>query len=70
MSITKWIQLHHGDDGLKRFFQKTYNCIKPGGALILEPQEFNTFERRAKEDEASIPIRCSSTSVGVLNIFG
>lgn len=36
LSITKWIQLHGGDDGLKSFFKKVYHSLAEGGAFILE----------------------------------
>ncbi|KAI7857876.1 Bicoid-interacting protein 3-domain-containing protein [Circinella umbellata] len=48
LSITKWIHIHHGDDGLKDFFKKIYKALKHGGTMILEPQEYDTYERRAK----------------------
>ncbi|KAI7904943.1 Bicoid-interacting protein 3-domain-containing protein [Cokeromyces recurvatus] len=49
LSITKWIQLHHGDKGLKSFFKKIYDSLAPGGTFVLEPQDFDTFQKRAKE---------------------
>lgn len=48
LSITKWIHIHHGDDGIKRFFRKIFKALKPGGTFVLEPQEYSTYERRAK----------------------
>ncbi|KAI8352493.1 Bicoid-interacting protein 3-domain-containing protein [Blakeslea trispora] len=53
LSITKWIQLHGGDEGLKDFFRKIYDSLVPGGVFILEPQEFSTFQRRAKTIDPS-----------------
>ncbi|KAF9426140.1 hypothetical protein BGZ76_002885 [Entomortierella beljakovae] len=47
-SLTKWIHLHHGDDGLKKFFQKVYNSLSPGGIFLLESQAFDTYNRRSK----------------------
>ncbi|KAF9974501.1 hypothetical protein BGZ65_008695 [Modicella reniformis] len=47
-SLTKWIHLHHGDTGLKRFFQKIYRSLAPGGILLLEPQSFGTYCKRSK----------------------
>ncbi|KAI8098921.1 Bicoid-interacting protein 3-domain-containing protein [Halteromyces radiatus] len=51
LSITKWIQLHRGDQGIKDFFQRVYQSLKPGGVLVLEPQTFKSYERRAKGSE-------------------
>ncbi|KAI8377034.1 Bicoid-interacting protein 3-domain-containing protein [Choanephora cucurbitarum] len=53
LSITKWIQLHHGDKGLKQFFKKIYDALVPGGVFVLEPQEFSTYQRRAKQIDPS-----------------
>eukprot|EP00494_Astrolonche_serrata_P023243 UN23501 len=36
-SVTKWIQLHHGDDGIKKLFQKVKDCLSKNGYFILEP---------------------------------
>ncbi|CAO3650289.1 unnamed protein product [Cunninghamella blakesleeana] len=47
-SITKWIQLHNGDEGIKLFFQKIYKSLNDGGILVLEPQNFATYGKRAK----------------------
>ncbi|KAG1444357.1 hypothetical protein G6F56_010332 [Rhizopus delemar] len=56
LSVTKWIQLHKGDDGLKRFFKKIYNSLKTGGTLVLEAQDFTTFQKRAKNTELNVDV--------------
>ncbi|KAJ3166597.1 hypothetical protein HDU88_003079 [Geranomyces variabilis] len=44
-SITKWIHVNHGDEGLKRFFNRCFNTLTPGGCLLLEPQLFETYRK-------------------------
>ncbi|KAI7889258.1 Bicoid-interacting protein 3-domain-containing protein [Mucor mucedo] len=48
LSVTKWIQLHHGDKGLKSFFKKCYDALREGGTLVLEPIEIK-FKKMAKK---------------------
>ncbi|KAK3827929.1 MAG: Bicoid-interacting protein 3-domain-containing protein [Benniella sp.] len=47
-SLTKWIHLHGGDAGMKAFFQKIYRSLSPGGIMLLEPQAFETYNKRSK----------------------
>ncbi|KAI9498394.1 Bicoid-interacting protein 3-domain-containing protein [Zychaea mexicana] len=53
LSITKWIHINRGDEGMKEFFNKVYKVLNPGGAFVVEPQEFDTYERRAKLNETT-----------------
>ncbi|TDH70226.1 hypothetical protein CCR75_003974 [Bremia lactucae] len=45
-SVSKWIHLFHGDDGIKKVFGKIYNLLTPGGRLILEPQPWKSYHKR------------------------
>ncbi|KAH6562108.1 hypothetical protein BASA61_003261 [Batrachochytrium salamandrivorans] len=47
LSITKWIHLNSGDSGIRHFFRKCYQSLLPGGRLIIEPQRFDTYSKRA-----------------------
>lgn len=48
LSITKWIHLNWGDDGLKRFFRRIFLALKPGGVFILEPQAWPSYAKKKK----------------------
>lgn len=46
LSVTKWIHMHHGDEGIKRFFSRIVKRLKPGGLLVLEPQEWSSYTKK------------------------
>ncbi|KAL3075766.1 hypothetical protein niasHS_012596 [Heterodera schachtii] len=48
LSITKWVHLNWGDDGLKRFLRRTFLNLRPGGRLLLEAQPFPSYYKKAK----------------------
>ncbi|KAE9009613.1 hypothetical protein PR001_g16398 [Phytophthora rubi] len=45
-SVTKWIHLFHGDEGIKKVFEKIYELLTPGGRLIIEPQPWKSYHKR------------------------
>lgn len=62
-SITKWIHLNDGDEGLEAFFKRVFDVLKPGGKFVLEPQPWDSYGKakrgntKLKEKAASIRIK-------------
>ncbi len=46
LSVTKWVHLNHGDEGIKKLFQLVFNHLRPGGLLVLEPQDWKSYKKQ------------------------
>eukprot|EP01126_Amoeba_proteus_P039984 TRINITY_DN4241_c0_g1_i6.p1 TRINITY_DN4241_c0_g1~~TRINITY_DN4241_c0_g1_i6.p1 ORF type:complete len:347 (-),score=72.81 TRINITY_DN4241_c0_g1_i6:128-1168(-) len=43
LSVTKWIHVNNGDEGVRKLFKKFALELKDGGHLILEPQPWDSY---------------------------
>ncbi|KAL8128514.1 LOW QUALITY PROTEIN: hypothetical protein V2J09_017669 [Rumex salicifolius] len=43
LSVTKWVHLNWGDDGLLTFFAKIWRLLRPGGTFVVEPQPWKSY---------------------------
>ena len=50
-SVTKWIHLNWGDDGLVYMLLKCYSLLKKYGVLILEYQPFSSYHKKRDYSE-------------------
>jgi hypothetical protein len=46
--VSKWIHLNGGDAGLKRFFERVYAALVPGGTFVLEAQPRESYIKARK----------------------
>ncbi|KAH9959266.1 Bin3-domain-containing protein [Russula dissimulans] len=47
-SVSKWIHLNGGDAGLRRFFDRVYAALVPGGTFVLEAQPRESYTKARK----------------------
>lgn len=50
LSVLKWIHLHHGDAILPYLFQQLHKLSKPDARLVLEAQDWESYEKAAKKN--------------------
>ena len=64
LSVTKWLHLHRGDEGLRAFFRKVHSLLSPGGLFVVEPQPWRSYRAAAgkmrRQGGAELPLPSSS----------
>lgn len=53
LSVTKWIHLNWGDDGIIKLFSKVWKLLEPGGVFILEPQPWISYFKNRQVSESA-----------------
>ncbi|XP_006451239.2 probable RNA methyltransferase At5g51130 [Citrus clementina] len=53
LSVTKWIHLNWGDDGLITLFMRIWKLLRPGGIFVLEPQPWVSYEKNRRVSETT-----------------
>jgi len=56
MSVTKWVHLNWGDDGIRKLFTRAYELLEDGGLFIVEPQPWKSY--RKKYALTSVRLQC------------
>ncbi len=56
LSVTKWIHLNFGDEGVRAVFRKCRDALVPGGSLILEPQPWRSYRSTLRKKVFGRPI--------------
>lgn len=50
-SVSKWIHLNSGDQGLKHFFHRVHSVLNSGGTFVLEPQPWDSYAKARRMDQ-------------------
>ncbi|KAH9608882.1 hypothetical protein KSS87_011783 [Heliosperma pusillum] len=53
LSVTKWVHLNWGDEGLISLFSKIWRHLHPGGILVLEPQPWVSYYKNRRTTETT-----------------
>ncbi|PKI76260.1 hypothetical protein CRG98_003371 [Punica granatum] len=53
LSVTKWVHLNWGDEGLISLFSKVWQLLQPGGVFVLEPQPWRSYQQNRLVSETT-----------------
>ncbi|KAK4056274.1 hypothetical protein OIO90_002718 [Microbotryomycetes sp. JL221] len=56
LSVTKWLHLHAGDEGLRALFRTLFEALPSGGTLVVEPQERENYAKAARKNKNLRPV--------------
>ncbi|PWN51211.1 Bin3-domain-containing protein [Violaceomyces palustris] len=45
LSLTKWIHIHQGDDGILKLFSRIFSTLRPRGYLVVEVQPWSSYQQ-------------------------
>lgn len=65
-SITMWIHLNYGDDGLKDFLLRSAALLSPLGSLVVEPQPWKCYkaaDKRCRKLGITRPLHYSALTI-------
>ena len=54
LSLTKWVHLNWGDEGIRKLFHRVYAHLHPGGYFILEAQAYESYAKKKKITVSSV----------------
>jgi 7SK snRNA methylphosphate capping enzyme len=49
LSLTKWVQMNFGDEGIYKLFATCKQLLRVGGRIVLESQKYKTYAKLVQE---------------------